>query len=107
MKKLWLIVVLMTTLQGCTGMRVAVISEKEALGKPIDSVIENLKSRGLTCGHEYQSKYVNTGDAVGRVDCSIKEKALVCPESYQIPVSFDLKTRQVLALGKFSRTNCF
>lgn len=107
MKKLIFMVALTVFLQGCVDMRVAMISEREAVGKPLDQVIENLQSRGLNCGQEYQSKVVNTGEFVGRVNCGIQERALLCPESYQIPVSFDLKTRLVLALGKFSKTNCF
>lgn len=92
---------------GCVDMRVAMISERDAVGKPLDQVVANLKSRGLSCSPEYQSRVVNTGEIIGRVNCSAEEKAIMCPQSYQIPVSFDLKTRLVLALGKFSKTNCF
>jgi hypothetical protein len=94
-------------LQGCTGMSVASISERDAKGKDVDQIVSELKAKGLSCGVEHQIKAVDTGHSFGEVMCGTKEVALVCPESYQIPIVFELSTRKVLSLNKSSRTNCF
>lgn len=49
MKKLDLIAMV----QRCIDMRVAMISESDAVGKPLDQVIANLQSRGISCGQEW------------------------------------------------------
>ena len=102
-----LAIALLTTLQGCTGMNVALINEKEAVGKDVDQVVAELKARGLVCGSEYREKVINTGELIGRVMCGTKEKMFFCPESYEASIVFDLSTKKVLSLNKFSRTNCF
>jgi hypothetical protein len=102
-----LAIALLTILQGCTGMNVALINEKEAVGKDVDQVVAELKARGLVCGGEYREKAIDTGNIFGAQDCAARDKSLVCPESYKVALIFNLNTRKVLSLNKFSRTNCF
>ena len=106
-RKTTLTFALLASLQACTAVTVAMINEKDTVGKSIDQVVSELVTRGLSCNAEYRTRVINTGEEVGRVNCSVKEKALICPDNFQVPVSFDIQTRKVLAIGKFSQTSCF
>lgn len=102
-----LVVFLSLLIEGCTDITVATISPKDAKGRGVDQVVSELRAKGISCGEEHQIKAVDTGNNFGEISCFIKERALSCPESYQIPIVFDLSTRKVISLNKFSRTNCF
>jgi hypothetical protein len=104
-----LAIALLTILQGCTGMNVALINEKEAVGKDVDQVVAELKARGLVCSQEYRDKVANTGKLSKNFTllCTAKDGVPICPESYKVYVDFSPDTRKVVSLDKFSRTNCF
>lgn len=108
MRNLVLMVAMTLLLQGCLNMRVAMIGERDAIGRDVDIVMPELKSKGLKCGEGFRER-LTTG-APSRyltISCAAKEIALMCPESYTIYVDFDPATRKVVSLNKFSRINCF
>jgi hypothetical protein len=95
-------------LQGCAGINVAMISERDAKGKDVDQVVAELKARGLSCGQEYREKLI-TGQSSRylTVACTTKDIGPICPDSYRVYVDFIPETRMVSSLSKFSKTNCF
>ena len=94
-------------LQGCTGFTAAGVHKQEMIGRDVDQVISELKSKGFTCRGKYQNKVVNTGELSGLVNCGIKENALMCPKSYGVYLGYELSSNKVDSFFKDERTNCF
>lgn len=93
---------------GCASMAVSSVNTQSLKGKDVDTVISELKGRGLTCGQKYEQKVVGTQEVVGIVGCGATEWAVICPEHYGISIVFDLATSKVDSVTKLKpRTNCF
>ena len=107
MKKNILAVALIVMLQGCTGMALWTISPRDLKGQDVDEVVAKIKSRGLSCGAEYQERDVFGRGPYGSINCGAKGSALICPTSYGVYIGFDLQTRKVLSVTKDERENCF
>ena len=106
MKKIALMVALSGLLQGCIGVAMWTISSRDLKGQGIEEVIQKIRSRGLSCGEEYQPKDLG-GHSYGLVICGATGVAPICPTSYSARVVFDLQTRKVLSVTKDERENCF
>jgi hypothetical protein len=104
--KNFFVLVLMVLVQGCTGLSMLTISSRDLKGRDVDEVVEMVRSRGLSCGNEYQPKDLG-GEPYGLVVCGAKGVSPMCPTSYSVRIVFSLKTRKVLSLTKDERENCF
>lgn len=93
-------------LGGCAGMSAALVHKQDVVGKDVDVVIDELGGKGIGCSRKASVKGYR-GELVGAVNCGIKEKALICPNSYGIYLSYDLSTNKVTSLFKDERANCF
>ncbi len=108
MKKIALIGALMVFLQGCTGFALFDINTRDVKGQDVDVLVSKIRSRGFTCGPEYQGKTtLGNMSPYGSIDCGAKGGALICPSSYSVFITFDTQTRKVLSVFKDERENCF
>lgn len=108
MKKFIFMVALTVLLQGCTGFALLDINTRNVKGQDVDVVVSKIKSRGFSCGNEYQGRtHLGKISPYGSIDCGAKGGALICPSSYSASILFDLQTRKVLSIFKDERENCF
>jgi hypothetical protein len=108
MKKIALMVALTVLLQGCTAFALWDVGTHQVKGQDVDVVVAKIKSRGFSCGSEYQGKTIlGKISPFGSIDCSAKGGALICPGSYSAFITFDMQTRKVLSVFKDERDNCF
>ncbi len=106
MKKLSLMTVGIVLLQGCTGMALWTINSRDLKGHDVDEVVAKVKSRGLSCGEEYQPKDLG-GNPYGLVICGASGVVPICRTSYSSRIIFDLQSRKVLSVTNGERDNCF
>lgn len=108
MKKIFVLMLLSPFLHGCTGFALFDINTRDVKGQDVDLVVAKIKSRGFSCGLEYQGKTtLGKVSPYGSIDCGAKGGALICPSSYLASISFDMQTRKVLSVFKDERENCF
>ena len=94
-------------LASCSGLTALSVTKNEVIGSDVDSVISELGKKGIFCGEKFSEKAINSNRISGSVNCGIREKALMCPSSYGIYLSYDLSTNRVTSLSKDERSNCF
>jgi hypothetical protein len=108
MKKLILMMLLSLFLQGCTAFDLFDINTRDVKGQDVDLVVAKIKSRGFSCGPEYQGKTsLGKVSPYGSIVCGSKGGALICRSSYLAAITFDMQTRKVLSVFKDERENCF
>lgn len=85
----------------------AVTNSSRFKGKISEQVISELIQRGYQCSEKKEIYMPNWKETVGVVQCGLREKSPMCPDSYGVSLTIRLATNQIITADTDKSTNCF